>query len=254
MTTSRVGFLAACLALGLSALPSPPAAGADAPAACEQVECPEGKSQSPIRLDASLASTLDRPMLSNQPAGVVLWNTGHSLQVEYSSSVVPAGEANNLLVLDGAVLSLLQFHLHRPAEHVWGDVRPDMELHLVHRDAAGSLAVVGLPIVVKDGAPDQPGFAQLLAQLPGDGERRYLPERFDLRTLTQSVQHSRSLRYPGSLTTPPCSEGVRWSLLDLDGALAISRAQYDRYAQAFPHPYCRALQPANGRVPLRIER
>ncbi len=227
------------------------AQAAGASETCEPVHCEPGKSQSPIRIGASQPSTLAAPLLSYEPSALVLWNTGHSLQAEFTAST-PPGAPDNRLWLDGTAFTAVQFHFHRPAEHVWGDLRPDMELHVVHRDALGNPAVVALAILAKTGAADQPDIAQLWAQVPGDGERRYLPDRFDLRSLTRSAGGRASFRYPGSLTTAPCSEGVLWSVFGLDAAIVISEAQLARYAAAFPHAYCRPLQDPNGRVPLAI--
>lgn len=223
---------------------------------CELVDCPNaGKSQSPIALEPVQGSPLLPPVARyGARTALVLLNDGHGLRADLPAADLLDPGRTNLLQVDGGSYQLVEFHFHRPGEHLWPDnVRPAMELHLVHADAVGAAAALGVPIVVRSGVPDNPFIAQLWAQIPaGAGERRSLPTFFDLAGFIEPTLRAASFRYPGSLTTPPCSEGLRWNLTGLTTALVISTAQDQHYANAFPHPYCRPLQDRNGRVPLRI--
>jgi carbonic anhydrase len=239
----RVAVLAALVLGGVPTL----GRAADCEPAADLCKC--GKSQSPIDISTTAArpSSLRNPELRYRPAGVLLWNTGHSLQVEYASSVGDGGEADNFMLLDGTTYQLVQFHFHLPGEHPVDGVAPVMELHLVHADARGNLAVVGVPIEI--GPEDNPAMARLLASVPPvDGGRGVLPTLFDAGALLPPMP-AITYRYAGSLTTPPCTEGLRWSVFDRP--LSISQAQLDRYAELFPEPYTRSPQPLNGRVPLK---
>jgi carbonic anhydrase len=237
--------VAAALALALAGPSSASWAAEVEPAANL---CESGKSQSPIDISTAAArpSSLRNPELRYRPAGVLLWNTGHSLQVEYAASAGGAG-ADNLMMLDGTAYQLVQFHFHLPGEHPVDGVAPAMELHLVHADARGNLAVVGVPMEV--GPEDNPAFGRLLANVPPvPCGRAVLPTLFDAGSLLPPMP-AITYRYAGSLTTPPYTEGLRWSVFDRP--LSISQAQLDRYRELFPKPYARSPQPLNGRVPLK---
>jgi len=114
-----------------------------------------------------------------------------------------------VLTLGGVDYGLQQFHFHGPSEHTFEGQGTDMELHLVHKSAAGVNAVVGVKVVR---GPSSGALARIFAQLPNDLDVHHSlaapfnPDHF----LPENRSH---YRYEGSLTTPPCSEGVRWLVL-----------------------------------------
>lgn len=165
--------------------------------------CATGEQQSPVdlaqrripvRRDARLA-------LSYGETEGEIFDNGHTIEVET--------EGDNTLELDGEIFELVQFHFHSPSEHVVNGRGYDMELHLVHRSDEGRLAVVG--VLLQRGASSG-ALAPIFEQLPDAvGPHAPLAEPFDPRDfLPEQLRH---LRYEGSLTTPPCSEGVRWMVL-----------------------------------------
>ena len=131
-------------------------------------------------------------------------NNGRVIEVPY--------EGGSTLTIGGEVYELLQFHFHSPSEHAFeGGGRFPLELHAVHRNAQGELAVVG--IMIRRGA-ENPGFPtgrflrQALPRVEGV-EFEFPQETLNLADLLPPAG-ARAYRYSGSLTTPPCSEGVRW--------------------------------------------
>jgi carbonic anhydrase len=196
--------------------------------------CSAGLSQSPVDLRELDPSHLRAGIFHFGPTAIVLWNNGHTIEADYPS---PAG-----YLVDGARFDLVQFHFHHPSEHAWRGRRYAMELHLVHRTPSGLVGVVGVFLEERP-SPDNPHLAVLWQNLPATkGIRTYLPVPFDAASLLPADR--RGVRYIGSLTTPPCTEGVRWWVLDQP--VAISSDQVARFAALFPDN-SRPLQPLNGR-------
>lgn len=159
---------------------------------------------------------------------------GHTIQFHY--------DAGSRLRLDGVDYDLLQFHFHTASEHQVGSVTYPMEIHLVHRNPeTGALAVVG--VLFEAGAENA-----LLTQLEQDyplleNEVRTDDRRYTVRDLLPSSPTY--YRYGGSLTTPPCSEGVNWIVMK--GRLKASTAQIEAMRERI-HESNRPVQPLNGRV------
>jgi carbonic anhydrase len=196
--------------------------------------CSAGLSQSPVDLGALDPSRLHAGIFHYGPTAVVLINDGHTIEADYPP---PAS-----YLVDGARFDLVQFHFHHPSEHTWRGKRYAMELHLVHRTPGGLVGVVGVFLEERP-SPDNPHLAVLWQNLPATkGVRTYVPVPFDAASLLPPDHHA--IRYIGSLTTPPCTEGVRWWVLDQP--VPISSDQVARFAALF-HDNSRPLQPLNGR-------
>ena len=112
--------------------------------------------------------------------------------------------------LGGNVYELVQYHFHAPSEHTIEGAHSPLEVHFVHRSAAGELAVLGL--LVEEGEHNVI-MEPIIRALPGGpGETRHLEDLdLDMSELRPIPQHY--YRYEGSLTTPPCSEGVHWVVM-----------------------------------------
>jgi carbonic anhydrase len=201
--------------------------------------CSAGKRQSPIHIrDSATLQGPAEPLQINYSAstGTVI-NNGHTIQVD-----VQGGQ--NTLTVRGSVYRLVQFHFHHPAEEVINDRGFAMVAHLVHRNAEGQLAVLAILL--------DPGVANSLVQnvwtyMPLDvADKVPMPgELIDLNALLP--QDQRYYQFIGSLTTPPCTEGVLWMVLKQPSS--ISRAQLKMFAQLFPNN-ARPVQALNGR-PVR---
>lgn len=130
-----------------------------------------------------------------------IFNNGHTIEVET--------EGDNTLTLAGVAYKLVQFHFHAVSEHRVNGRGFDMEMHLVHQSAAGASAVIG--VFLKRGARSR-ALAPIFAHLPDDInvhhplDAPFNPAEF----LPSSRTH---YRYGGSLTTPPCTEGVHWIVM-----------------------------------------
>jgi carbonic anhydrase len=130
-----------------------------------------------------------------------IFNNGHTIEVET--------EGANTLMLNGVAYELVQFHFHSVSEHRVDGLGYDMELHLVHASADGSNAVLG---VFLTRGSSSGALAPILESLPDDLNTKHpLGAPFNpTNFLPKSREH---LRYVGSLTTPPCTEGVQWILM-----------------------------------------
>ena len=172
--------------------------------------CRDGTEQSPIDLTGAVAleSRIERQLgetvlTATQRATVMdIVNNGHTIQV---TNDIPM-----TVEIDATQYELVQYHFHAPSEHTIDGEHAPLEAHFVHKSAAGNLAVLG--ILVEEGAHD-PMWEPILSQLPdGPGEERHL-ENLDLDMNELRPLPRRYYRYRGSLTTPPCSEGVQWIVM-----------------------------------------
>lgn len=198
--------------------------------------CGIGRHQSPIDIVDPVAAELGPIRLEYLGQTSTVTNNGHTLQV-----AVPPGSA---LVAEGQRFELLQFHLHSPSEHhIDGEAFP-LELHLVHQNAAGDLAVVG--ILFREGPANEPVNAIVDAAPEKPGEQ--FPMLMDLGKIDFSPDRLAYFRYSGSLTTPPCSEGVRWFVLQ--EPRTVSPEQVERFVELIGED-ARGPQPLNARKVLR---
>jgi carbonic anhydrase len=205
--------------------------------------CATGRAQSPIDLSTSSPASLPGIEFHYDPISTrQVFNNGHTIEVEV--------EPGSAITVGGKTYELQQFHWHAPSEHsVQKGARYDMELHLVHRDGAGELAVVG--VLVRRGRHHR-ALRPIWDVLPrGEGEEREVEvELTDEDLLPPNRAH---FRYPGSLTTPPCTEGVRWHVLE--HPVEMSNAQVNKFLRALNRSCClenaRPTQPLNGRPVIK---
>jgi carbonic anhydrase len=143
--------------------------------------------------------------------------------------------------VDGLKYDLVQFHLHAPSEHTLDGSHDPMELHLVHKNAAGGLAVVA--VLLRAGR-ENPAYASVMNNLP-EREMNVTPvgaARVDAnRLLPKERTH---WRYLGSLTTPPCTEGVTWLVMKMP--VELSDAQIAAFTSIFKNN-ARPVQGLNAR-------
>ena len=163
--------------------------------------CATGTQQSPIDVPSSAPANPDDLQFGYQPSALNIVNTGHSLQTDYDSG--------SFLQVDGQAYELLQFHFHNPSEHTIDGNAAPISLHLVHKDSQGGFTVVNVFLVEseKNGA-----LAPFFENLPAtEGETTGPDATVNAAEVLPDDQSY--WRYDGSLTTPPCTEGVKWFIL-----------------------------------------
>jgi carbonic anhydrase len=198
--------------------------------------CAIGKRQSPVHIQES--GTLQGPaeplVFDYRPSGGTVVNNGHTIQVDL--------ERGNTLTVRGATYQLLQFHFHHPSEEKVNHKGFSMVAHLVHKNDEGQLAVVA--VLIDPGAANDL-IHKVWTHMPLDsGDRVRLPTGLiDVNALLPADQ--RYYQFIGSLTTPPCTEGVLWNVLK--SPMTVSKEQLRLFAQLFPMN-ARPVQALNGRV------
>ncbi|OZG74780.1 carbonate dehydratase [Hahella sp. CCB-MM4] len=196
--------------------------------------CGQGKNQSPINLTQLLDGELPEIELHYPTQGDKVINNGHTVQVNF-----PSG---NILRMEGQAFELKQFHFHSPSENTINGQSFPLEAHFVHADKRGNLAVVG--VMFEQGAANE-GLQPAWNQLPlHAGGQETLDVPIDATKLMPSSLEY--YRFNGSLTTPPCTEGVRW--LVLKEPVSISKEQVEAFQRAIPFDNNRPVQPVNARV------
>ena len=195
--------------------------------------CALGREQSPIDLTVGVRADLTPVDFDYRRTRAAVENTGRTIQVN------PAPGAG--IVLDGVRYELQQFHFHHRSEHTVDGVETPLEMHLVHRNGSGALAVVG--VLFTEGAANAV-LAPVWARMPPEsGASRAAPAPLDLAALLPAGRTT--WRYRGSLTTPPCTEGVAWVILT--EPLTLSAAQIEAFAALYPNNR-RPVQPLGDRV------
>ncbi|NQW19082.1 MAG: carbonic anhydrase family protein [Chloroflexi bacterium] len=202
----------------------------------DYTSCVDGSAQSPIDIKDARLADLEDLEFHYSPSMMTVVNNGHTIQANYGSE---SGESS-WMVLNGNEYELLQFHYHRPSEHTINGHQAAMEMHLVHKDAEGKLAVVG--VLLEPGAHNT-SLDPIWDVLPDHaGDEVTVDGLFDVNKVLP--QDRRTFRYPGSLTTPPCSEGVSWLLMKTP--VSLSQAQVDEFKEHYFFN-ARYTQPLNGR-------
>jgi carbonic anhydrase len=197
--------------------------------------CSIGTQQSPIDLAGGIKADLVDLAFDWKPQAYKIANNGHTIQ----ANAAPG----STIGLDGARFELKQFHFHTPSEHVLNGRRSAMEVHFVHADANGQLAVVGMLMKAGNALP---AFAAIMADAPSKEGEKTAAAPIDPNSFRPE---SRTLyRYHGSLTTPPCSEIVNWNVFTNE--IEVAQADIAAFQALFPMN-ARPLQTMNRRFLLR---
>lgn len=201
----------------------------------EFASCAVGKSQSPVELKDVPGSHLGAIVFDYRIAGTEVWNNGHTIQIGF--------QPGNAITVGSKVYALQQVHFHAPSEHRINGKTFAMEAHFVHADPDGNKAVVG--VMFAEGKAN-PALEAAWAAMPqqSDGKASLEPRSLAPAELLPATREY--FRYSGSLTTPPCSEGVTW--LVLKTPLTASKPQIERLAHTLHHANNRPLQPLNARA------
>ena len=198
--------------------------------------CSLGKTQSPIDIRDSAAKKGALPAIAfdYKPSPLKIVDNGHTIQVDYAPG--------SFITVQGKRYELIQFHFHKPSEEKINGKSADMVAHLVHKNADGNLAVVA--VLLKIGQANRL-VETLWKNLPPEKEKETAVEGVQVNA-ADLLPSKRAAYYTftGSLTTPPCSEGVTWFVLKTP--TSISNSEVARFAQLYPMN-ARPTQPLNGR-------
>lgn len=196
--------------------------------------CAAGTSQTPIDLKKISPDFVSSLSFDYKDSELRVINNGHTIQANF--------DLGSVITLDNKRYMLAQVHFHTPSEHTVSGKPYDLEAHLVHINLERELAVVG--VFMKRGEPHR-GLEKLWRDMPTQAgqskvsaaERingaEFLPERRDYH------------RYQGSLTTPPCSEGVNWVVMA--EPVQLSEPQWERFVSVIGKN-ARPPQPLQGRT------
>ncbi|MBI5925982.1 MAG: carbonic anhydrase family protein [Aquabacterium sp.] len=196
-------------------------------------QCMLGKRQSPIDIREGIPVQLDPIQFDYRPSNFRVIDNGHTVQVNV--------EPGNGITVMGRRYELLQFHFHRPSEERINGRQYEMVAHLVHKDMDGKLAVVA---VLMDQGKAHPLVQQVWNNLPLEkNSEQGAMTQIDLTHLLP--EQRQYYTYMGSLTTPPCSEGVLWMVMKQPAGM--SREQIGVFSKLYPMN-ARPVQSAAGRL------
>jgi carbonic anhydrase len=201
--------------------------------------CSLGHTQSPIDIKGAKPADLPPLQFDYNAVPLSIIDNGHTIQVNY-----PAGST---LKVGDKSYTLKQFHFHHPAEERINGKGYDLVAHLVHADADGHLVVVA--ILFKAGSAN-PFLDTVWKNIPAEKEKVS-----DVSSVTINVKDLLPAKhgyytFAGSLTIPPCSEGVTWYVFK--STAQLSKAQLDTFAKIYPKN-ARPIQPVNNREILETK-
>lgn len=164
--------------------------------------CSAGRHQSPINLEATEAAHVAPLKMHYKVSLIDMVNNGHTIQANYGKG--------SYITLGNERYDLLQFHFHTPSEHRVAGRSFPMEIHFVHRNKRGQLAVVGVLVAAGD---YNLAAREIWDRLPARAHTKSANTRALMNARDLLPGDTRYFRYSGSLTTPPCSENVKWLVL-----------------------------------------
>ena len=201
--------------------------GKDGPLAWYKIDpsyraCSKGTEQSPIEIRHARLDPALKPIEFHYIAGpMTLTNTGRTVEVRV--------DPGSYIVADGVRYNLVDFEFHHPSQHTIKNKLLDMELDMVHRSAEGKYAILAVLMSEDQGFPNAT-LATLWEHLPArPGQTERIADMVDPAGLLPADRGYWT--YMGSLTTPPCTEGVRWFVFEQP--ISISRAQYNAFAALY---------------------
>ena len=183
--------------------------------------CKKGIQQSPINIDQPLAPKFRKPKLEYHNIPLKFLNTGNTIQINANSG--------NKLVIDNDTFELVQLHFHNPSEHQIKGKSFPMEAHFVHKNQEGKLLVLG--VFIQSGQENR-ALQPVWKQIPTANNKEQKNAKVSLKLTDLIPENKQNYQYIGSLTTPPCTEGVQWVLLA--EPIELSQQQISQFNQIFP--------------------
>ncbi|HJV01875.1 MAG TPA: carbonic anhydrase family protein [Burkholderiaceae bacterium] len=199
----------------------------------EWAKCSTGNRQSPIDIRDGMKVDLEQITFDYKPSSFNVTDNGHTVQVMVSGG--------NFITVANRMYELIQFHFHRPSEERINGKGYEMVVHLVHKDAEGHLAVLAL--LLERGKP-QPTIQTVWNNLPLEKFETMAPS-IVLDPMDLIPARRDYYTFMGSLTTPPCTEGVLW--LVMKEPVQASPAQMALFSRLYPLN-ARPVQPSSGRI------
>ncbi|HRF57383.1 MAG TPA: carbonic anhydrase family protein [Campylobacterales bacterium] len=200
--------------------------------------CKAGKNQSPINITSSIEAKLEPLAFNYNAKAKEILNNGHTIQVNM--------EAGSFVTLEGKEYELKQFHFHTPSENQINGKSFALEAHFVHADKNKNLTVIG--VMFEEGEENK-ALAKIWSAMPKKPNEKKASNVSAEETTALMPKEKSYYRFNGSLTTPPCTEGVRWVVLK--EPLMISKAQVEEFLNVMHHANNRPIQPINARPLLK---
>lgn len=196
-------------------------------------QCGMGQRQSPIDIRDGIPVELDPIQFDYKLSAFRVIDNGHTVQVNV--------EPGNRIVVNGRRYDLVQFHFHRPSEERLNGRQFEMVAHLVHKDLEGKLAIVA--VLIEEGK-GHPIVQQVWNNLPLEKRTEQAGlQGLDLQQLLP--EDRRYVTYMGSLSTPPCTEGVLWMVMKKP--VSVSAQQISIFSRLYPMN-ARPVQPLGDRL------
>lgn len=199
----------------------------------EYKTCETGPSQSPINLIWSKPLRSGRLQFKYRPSPISIVDNGHTIRINVSPG--------NILDVRGQLFELQQIHFHTRSEHTISSSSFPMEIHYVHKNSDNKIAVLGFFAIV--GSPN-PIMESILIRTPDVKYREILIADMLINPMDMMPRIHHHYHYMGSLTTPPCSEGVNWNVLNTP--ITLSKEQVMRFKARYPKNN-RPIQPTHDR-------
>jgi carbonic anhydrase len=202
----------------------------------EFAACKNGREQAPLNIVNPQVHSLPAIRFAYHAVALDLVNNGHSIEQNFAP-----GNGNTITV-DGKKYEMAQFHFHHPSEEAIDGKRYDMVAHFVHAGTDGHFAVIG--VLIKEGKAN-PLITTLWKNLPEEKGKANKSTAVEVNAIELIPATHNYYMYKGSLTTPPCTEGITFYILDTP--MELSKEQIAKFAEYYPDN-ARPDQPLNGRT------
>jgi carbonic anhydrase len=206
----------------------------------EFAACSQGHTQSPINIANAKKADLPALQFNYNAVPLSIVDNGHTVMVNYA--------AGSTVTVGDKTYALKQFHFHHPSEEHVNGKKFDLVAHLVHTDENGHNAVVA--ILFKEGTAPSPLLDTLWKNIPPQKEKVVEVSVVSINVKELLPAERGYYTFAGSLTTPPCTEGVTWYVLKTPQS--ISKAQVEAFSKLYKHDN-RPIQPTNQREILETK-